>query len=183
MIVFFLFSTEKGMQQYSIDFTKRWYAVYSRSRAEKKVAALLVRNGIEVYLPLQKTIRQWSDRRKLVQVPLFRSYVFVHVKAKEFFYVLNTPGVVRFVTIGHEKIAVPDFQIDAIRAYLGEISIDEPLGYFEKGSEVVVAYGALKGLRGILKSDKNQKKLVVQIEAIYQNITLTLPAHLLKKAD
>jgi transcriptional antiterminator RfaH len=178
--IFSTFDREKNEFQ-MIDFKKRWYAIYTKSRAEKKAAEILERNGIEVYLPLQKTIRQWSDRRKMVYVPLFRSYVFVNVKQKEFYSVLNTPGVVRFVTIGHEKIAIPECQIDAIRAYLGEIQIDEPLSYFEKGSEVEVVYGALRGLKGILISDKNQKKLIVQINAIYQNITLTLASHLLKR--
>jgi transcriptional antiterminator RfaH len=164
-----------------IDSTKHWYAVYTKSRAEKKVAQMLERNGVEFYLPLYKTLRQWSDRKKMIYEPLFRSYVFVKVNYKDFLNVINVPGAVRFVTIGHEKIAIPDCQIDAIRTYLGELIIDQPLSYFEKGTEVEVLYGPLKGLRGTLISMKNQRKLIVQIDAIYQNITLTLPAHLLKK--
>jgi transcriptional antiterminator RfaH len=164
-----------------IDSTKRWYALYTRSRAEKKVAEVLEQSQIEVYLPLQKTLRQWSDRRKWVYEPLFRSYVFVKIEKKDFHHVLNVFGVVRFVTIAHEKIAIPECQIDAIRAYMGELIIEQPLSYFQKGGEVEVVYGPLKGIRGSLVSVKNQRKLIIQIDAIYQNITLTLPSHLLKK--
>jgi transcriptional antiterminator RfaH len=164
-----------------IDSTKRWYAVYTRSRAEKKVALQLEKSSIELYLPLQKTLRQWSDRKKIVYEPLFRSYVFVRVNNKDYFKVLNIFGSVRFVTIAHEAIPIPDCQIDAIRTYLGELILDEPLTYFEVGDEVEVLYGALKGLRGELVSDKNMRKLIVRIDAVYQNITLTLPSHLLKK--
>ena len=164
-----------------IDSTRRWYAVYTKSRAEKKVALQLEMSNIEVYLPLQKTMRQWSDRKKIIYEPLFRSYVFVKVNNKDFYNVLNNPGSVRFVTIGHEKIPIPEYQIDAIRTYLGELTLEEPLTYFEEGDEVEVAFGALKGLRGQLISDKNHRKLIVRIDAVYQNITLTLPSHLLKR--
>ncbi len=164
-----------------IDFTKRWYAIYCRSRFEKKVAEQIEREGIEVYLPLEKTLRQWSDRKKIIYKPLFRSYVFVHVNNRSCFQALNVTGAVCYVTIAHERVAIPDNQIEAIRAYLGEILVEEPLSYFEAGNEVEVMYGVLKGLRGKLVSSKNQKKLIVQIDAINQNITLTLASHFLRK--
>jgi transcriptional antiterminator RfaH len=164
-----------------IDSTKRWYAVYTRSRAEKKVAVQLEKNGIEMYLPLQKTLRQWSDRKKMIYEPLFRCYVFVKVNNKDFFDVLSVSGAVCFVSIANKKIPIPECQIDAIKTYLGELIINDPLSYFKTGSEVEVAYGALKGLRGILISTRNQRKLIVRIDAVYQNITLTLPSHLLRK--
>jgi transcriptional antiterminator RfaH len=164
-----------------IDSVKRWYAVYTRSRAEKKVALHLEKQGIEMYMPLVKTLRQWSDRKKIIYEPLFRSYVFVKVNNKDYYEVLSVPGAVRFVKIAYEIISIPECQIDAIRTFMGEIEITEPLSYFETGNEVEVAYGTLKGLRGKLISTKNQRKLIVQIDAVYQNITLTLPSHLLKK--
>jgi transcriptional antiterminator RfaH len=164
-----------------IDFTKRWYAIYCRSRFEKKVAEQIERSGIEVYLPLEKTLRQWSDRKKTIYKPLFRSYVFVRVNSRSWFHALNVTGAVCYVTVANERVAIPDNQIEAIRTYLGEIPVDEPLNYFEAGDEVEVLYGVLKGLRGKLVSSKNKKKLIVQIDAINQNITLTLASHLLQK--
>ena len=163
------------------DTVRRWYALYTKSRAEKKVAGLLQEDSIEVYLPLQKTIRQWSDRKKTVYVPLFRSYLFVHVNCLEFDKVYKTPGAVGFVTFANEKVPVPDFQIEAVRTFLGEMPIVEPIEYFEVGNEVEVAYGSLRGLRGKLKNTRDYRKLIVQIEALNQNITLTIPSHLINK--
>ena len=130
---------------------------------------------------MQKSLKQWSDRKKYVEEPLFKSYIFVKVSNQDYLEVLTTNGVVCYVTIGKEKIAIPDFQIEAVRTYLGEQEIDKSISYFEEGSEVEIAYGSLKGLRGNLISAKNSRKLIVQIDAINQNITITLAAHLLKK--
>ena len=164
-----------------IDSTKRWYAVYTKSKFEKKVAEGLEKKKVEYYLPLQKTLKQWSDRKKYVEEPLFKSYVFVKVSNQDYLEVLTTNGVVCYVTIGKEKIAIPDFQIEAVRTYLGEQEIDRSISYFEVGNEVEIAYGSLKGLRGDLINAKDNRKLVVQINAINQNISITLAAHLLKK--
>ena len=76
---------------------KHWYAVYVRSRNEKKVYELIKEKDIETYLPLVKTLRQWSDRKKMVEVPLFNSYVFVYVDLLEHFKVRQVPGIVNFV--------------------------------------------------------------------------------------
>ncbi len=163
------------------DSVKRWYALYTKSRAEKKVAVLIEETGAEVYLPLQKTLKQWSDRRKIVHEPLFRSYVFIRIGDHDFEKVLKIPGAVCFVTFAKEKVPVPDYQIEAVRTFLGEQALPEPLEYFQTGNQVEVAYGSLKGLRGRLISDKNQRKLIVQIDAVNQNITLKLSSHLLRK--
>ena len=166
-----------------LDSTPRWYAVYTKSRNEKKVAQLLEQKNIEVYLPLLKTLKQWSDRRKFVDEPLFRGYVFVRVNNQNYIEVLNTAGVVCYVTIAREKIPIPDCQIEAVKTFLGELSISKSLNYFEVGNQIEVAYGPMRGLRGRLISAKDHRKLIVQIDAIRQNITLTLPAHLIKKVN
>ncbi len=160
---------------------KHWYALYTKSRVEKKIADLLEEMGIELYLPLHRTLRQWSDRRKVVYEPLFRSYVFVRIGDTDFDKVVKIPGVVRFVTFAGERVQVPQYQIEAVRTYLGEKELPEPLEYFETGSQVEVAYGTLKGLRGKLRNAKDHRKLIVQIDAVNQNITLTIPSHMLKK--
>ncbi|MBN1598508.1 MAG: UpxY family transcription antiterminator [Bacteroidales bacterium] len=164
-----------------LDATKRWYALYTKSRAEKKVAKELEEKGIAVYLPLQKTMKQWSDRRKTVYEPLFRSYVFVRVNNEDYIGALTVSGVVCYVTISGEKVHIPDYQIDAVRTFLGELALNEELNYFEDGDEIEVVYGSLKGLRGKLVSSKDQQKLIVQIDALKQNITLIIPSYLIKR--
>ena len=160
---------------------KKWYALYTRSRVEKAVATTLEKMGMDVYLPLQKTMKQWSDRKKVVYEPLFRSYVFVRNGSREYITPLKVFGVVCYVCIEHKRVPVPDNQIEAIKTFLGEQEFTEPLEYFETGALVEVAYGSLKGLRGKLVNSRNFRKLIVEIDAVNQNITLKLPSYLLKK--
>ena len=75
----------------------KWYAVYTKPRWEKKVASLLARKDIEQYCPVNKVVRQWSDRRKMVEEPLFKLYVFIRVKESDFVTVKQTDGVVKML--------------------------------------------------------------------------------------
>ena len=163
-----------------MDTEKRWYAVYTHSRAEKKVSAFLKELGVEQYLPLVKTLRQWSDRKKLVNLPLFRSYIFVRVNNQDYTKVLTVPGVVCYVSIAGKKVPIPDFQIDAVRVYLGEMELKSSMEFFSEGDEIEVAYGPLRGLKGTLIEVKNTHKLMVRVDAINQSLTLTLPHNLVR---
>ena len=92
--------------------TNKWFAIYVKSRHEKSVHAELQQKGIESSLPLMTVTRQWSDRRKKVEVPLFRSYVFVIIDiSKEKFDVLQTDGVVKFVTFNNVTVPIPEDQM------------------------------------------------------------------------
>ena len=82
----------------NIGLEEKWYALYTRPRAEKLVYQRLVEAGIETFLPLQKTYRMWSDRKKLVEKPLLSSYVFVKTNKKSFQKVYKTNGVVKFIS-------------------------------------------------------------------------------------
>ncbi|NWJ53462.1 MAG: UpxY family transcription antiterminator [Bacteroidetes bacterium] len=156
----------------------RWYAIYTRSRAEKKVNTELTLTGIETYLPLRKTIRQWSDRKKMVEAPLFNSYVFVKVSEKEYLKVLNTDGVTRFITFEGLAVAIPEVQINAIKAYLEEPEpieeTDDPLK-MEPGQNIIVTRGPMKGLMGILITIQGKNKVKVEIEAIGHTLMITIP--------
>jgi len=164
-----------------IELKRRWYALYTKSRAEKRVASFLEDFGFESYLPLQKTLKQWSDRKKIVYEPLFRSYVFVKANEYNCSKALQIPGAVYYVSFNRQKVTVPEFQIEAIKTFLGQKDISGPLECFEIGNYVEVIYGSLMGLRGELISCRNHRKLIIRIDAINQNIALTLPSHLLKK--
>jgi transcription antitermination factor NusG len=99
---------------------KSWYAIYTRPRWEKKVANLLERKSIEVYCPLNRVLKKWSDRNKLVAEPLFKSYVFVHVKNEEMLPVLQTDGVLNFVNWLKKPAVIRDDEIEIIRDLLKE---------------------------------------------------------------
>ncbi len=98
----------------------KWYAIYTKANNEKKVFDHLKEENIECYLPLRKTLRQWSDRKKWIDVPLFRCYVFVKVSYIEFFSVLKIPGVVYYVSFGGEPQSSPDYQLDFIKTIVQE---------------------------------------------------------------
>ena len=156
--------------------SKKWYAIYTKSRNEKKLATNLKARGIEVYLPLLKTLKQWSDRKKWVEIPLFRSYLFVHILNKDYLEVLQTDGVVRFITFRKEKIPIPESQILAVKSYLEEDdpALLENLEYLP-GDRVEVNRGPLRGLLGILVEVKGKQRVMVEIESIGQKLILNLP--------
>lgn len=97
-----------------------WYAVYTRPRWEKKVAELLARKGIENYCPLNKVIKQWHDRKKLVEEPLFTSYVFVYLTPAEMVEVKKTDGVLNFVYWLGKPAVVKTEEIRTIQKFLNE---------------------------------------------------------------
>lgn len=166
------------------DKNRIWYAVYCRSRFEKKAFELLTEAGIETFLPLVKTLKQWSDRRKWVEVPLFRSYIFVQITPKEYLKVLNTLGIVRFITFEGKAVPIPPKQITAIRHFLNaekdhNLSPDD----LTIGSVVEIQRGALMGLKGNLVDIQGKKKVKIEIEAIGKSIFITIPKSYLKIAE
>ena len=94
---------------------EKWYAIYTKPRAEKIVNQRLLEEGVETFLPLQKTYRIWSDRKKLVEIPLLPSYLFVRTKVKNFHYVYRIQGIVKFVSFEGKPVSIPQNQIDNIR--------------------------------------------------------------------
>ena len=160
----------------------KWYAIYTNPRAEKLVNTRLEETGVETYLPLQKTYRQWSDRRKLVEKPLLSSYVFVKVVPKDFPIVYKTPGVVKFVSFEGKPVPIPQNQIDNLRLLIdSNAEIEVTSDKFEKGDNVEVVTGSLRGLTGELIKAKGRKKVIVRIEELKQNIIVTIPVTFLRK--
>lgn len=98
----------------------RWYALYTRPRWEKKVAELLCIKKIENYCPLQKTERMWSDRKKIILEPLFKSYVMVRLASKAHIPVLQTDGVLGFVTCQGKPAVIRDEEIETVKQFLNE---------------------------------------------------------------
>ena len=162
-----------------------WYAIYTKPRAEKKVFAELTGKGIHAYLPLLRTLRQWSDRRKWVEEPLFRSYLFVNISQKEYFDVLNTQGVVRYITFEGKAVPVPHNQIEAIRFYLSEEEVlqDAMEEGFSAGDTVEVIRGPMRGLTGEILEQAGKYKVRVEIAAVGQSILVTIPPGYLKRVS
>jgi len=163
------------------DIQKSWYALYTKPRNEKKAYESLSESRIEAYLPLIKTLKQWSDRKKWVEEPLFRSYIFVHIDKSEYFKVLNIYGIVRYITFEGKAVPIPENQIQAIKQYVGNDfeSLDD-IKDFNVGDKVEVIKGSLMGLQGRLISIKNKQKVKIEIEAISQSVYLSVPKSFLE---
>jgi transcriptional antiterminator RfaH len=163
---------------------KHWYAAYTHSRAEKKVARELQKQEIEHYLPLVKTIRQWSDRKKKVEEPLIRSYIFVHITDKEYMDVLQTAGVMTIVRFSGKPVAIPDWQIENLKILLGaSIPIDVENHDFAEGEEVRITRGTLEGLRGTIQQVKGGHKLVISIHALHYHMTVDIDPAFVKAVN
>jgi len=99
---------------------KKWYAVYTKPNWEKKISELLNKKKLENYCPLNKVVRKWSDRRKIVMEPLFKSYVFVRVAAEDIVNVKSTYGVLNTVNWLNKPAIIRDYEIEVIKRFLGE---------------------------------------------------------------
>lgn len=158
--------------------TPFWYALYTRSRFEKKLLAELSDRSVEVFLPMREILSRWKDRKKKVWFPLFPGYIFVHYidTPENRFRVLNIPGAVRFV--GNHGFAepVPDQQIESVRRFLeSELSLD-PYPYLQVGRRVEVTAGPLKGIQGILIKKKGRFRFVIQVDLIRQAVSVEIDA-------
>src|ERR1700677_2042377 len=128
--------------------TLKWYPVYTHPRAEKKACEALSNKGLETYLPLQRQLKQWSDRKKWVEEPFIKSYIFVHIKEHQQTEVLMTKGISRFIYFSGEVASMPQRQIDDLRLLMAspfELEITEE--NLQPGEKVVIKAGPLKGLK------------------------------------
>lgn len=152
-----------------------WHALYTRPRWEKKVRDLLLDQGVEHYLPLVTTVKQWSDRKKKVEEPLIKSYIFVRVSEKEYYDVLNTDGAVKYIAFEGKAAPIPEWQIDAIRK-----TIDNMLPYelsgerLEPGQHVKIKEGNLKGMEGEILQIKGKTKFIIRIDSVGYNLIVEM---------
>lgn len=148
-----------------IDSTYKWFPIYTRSRAEKKTQQELERKGIVCYLPTKKTLKQWSDRKKLVEEPLIKSYLFVHISVKEYQTVLTTYGVTRFIYFSGKIATMADKQMEDLKLLVAN-SEDLELVEFEvsPGERVLIKAGPFKGIIAELVSLKSKNSLVLRLQ-------------------
>ncbi|MBC8047480.1 MAG: UpxY family transcription antiterminator [Fimbriimonadaceae bacterium] len=160
----------------------RWYVLYVRSRSEKKVKERLEKNKIEVFLPLIKVVRQWSDRKKQVQVPLFNGYIFLKINPEKFTTVKMIEGVVGFVKQEKKYATIKEEELNTIKIFLDTgIHVEAQTDNFEKGEKVKITFGPLKDVEGELIEIQNEKHFIVRIEIINQVLKVSVPIQYLKK--
>ena len=161
--------------------SKSWYAIYVNSRNEKCVYNELKRKNIKSSLPLTSVIRQWSDRKKKVEIPLFRGYVFVKINIQnEKLDILQTEGVVKFVSFGGKIVDIPEKQMYWIDRLLTSSNIEYEQE-FTVGVPVDVIFGPFKGLRGLVKQERKETRLVVWFDTIMQGVSIAIDSSCLKE--
>lgn len=162
-----------------------WNALYVKSRHEKKVADFFAKNGWDCYLPLHKSLKVWSDRKKFVEEPLFRGYIFIPNNPLLHDRVLQAPGVVNFVRYNGQNAKIKNQELQSIQYFIDKGYHIESivLDSFQTGELVVIQAGPFKGLRAeIQKENKNNKEYILLLESLGQAVKVSLPSEILKKA-
>jgi transcription antitermination factor NusG len=156
----------------------QWFALETRSRFEKKVVAQLDNKGFTVFLPLLTEHHAWSDRAKVVTVPLFPGYAFVHLDQSRDAWqgVLRTAGLIGFVSFGGSIVAVPSKQIEDLQLLLQEKTPFSMHSFVHAGQRVRIRGGCLHGLEGMLVQNE-KRKLVISIESIQRSLAIELQGY------
>lgn len=154
-----------------------WYAVRVKSRSEKRVYSELIEQKIEAYLPLQRKLRQWSDRKKWVEMPLISGYVFVYISRKEYEAVLKTYNVVCYVYFEGKAAVIRVEDINLLKRTLGqgELEIEITLDELKPGQMVEIVSGPLCGVVGELITFKGKNKVALKIPPLGYTVLIEAP--------
>ena len=157
----------------------KWYAVHTRARHEKRVAAQFKEKRVCTFLPLLRQIHRWSDRRSMVEVPMFGGYAFVRMAqtAEERLKVLRTPGVLAFVGNERQGSPIPDEQIESIRTIIGQGISCAPYPFISAGKRVRIRGGSLDGVEGILVRQGADQSLVVSVVVLQRSVAIRVEGY------
>jgi len=151
-----------------------WYAVNVRTRSESMVAANLRYKGYEPFVPTYRTSKRWSDRVKVVDMPLFPGYLFCRFDVRKRLPILITPGVNHIVGIGKAPEPITDIEVEAIRTVVQSGLVYEPYPYLTVGQKVRVECGALYGLTGLVTEVKNRSRLVISVNLLMRSVAVEI---------
>jgi len=153
-----------------------WYAVQTRPRFEKKVHSTLLNKGLDVFLPLSKQARRWSDRRVQIEVPLFPCYLFARIVPLPVnrISVLRASGVIAFVGMHGQGIPIPDSQIENLQILAATNVTTCEYPYLKLGQRVRIRGGCLEGVEGVLLAREGDSKIVVSVDAIQRSLAISM---------
>ena len=159
-----------------------WYVAYTYPKSEKKVHARIQDSGYQSFLPLQKVRRVWSDRIKMVEVPLFTSYIFVFTRVQNIPRLSDIPGIARFVSFENEYAKIRDTEIDLIKDLIANgKDIDIVRNGFSEGQKVRIKEGPFVGLEGLLVKKEGKSRFVLEIEGLKKLLSVNIPTLYLEK--
>ena len=164
-----------------MDSNSQWYVMYTAPRSEKKVEQRLREKGLEVYLPIVEEVRQWSDRKKKIQRPLFNGYLFVNTTKDKLWESLQVSGAVKFVNFSGEHATVRGSEIEAIKRIISTgIAVEVDTGAIEEGEQVRILGGPLQGFEGECIQKGNKDYFIIRIPSINQNMMVNVPRKFLE---
>ncbi len=167
-------SLESPGSEYHLDYATptipKWYAVCVKHQHEKAVARTLAGLGLETFLPLYRSRRTWSDRIKILELPLFSGYVFARFAASERLVVLVAPGVRSIVSSGGRLAAVSEEEIASLQRMVSSGAPLQPYPFLQVGQTVRIERGPLRGVKGILLQCKGSWRVVVSIEILQRSV-------------
>ncbi|HEV2418106.1 MAG TPA: UpxY family transcription antiterminator [Terriglobia bacterium] len=152
----------------------RWYAAYTCANHENRVSEQLAAREVEHFLPVYRSVRRWRDRRVELELPLFPGYVFVRLALRDRLRVLQIPSVARLVGFGGSPAALPDEEMEILRAGLNSRLVAAPHPYLMGGRRVRVTRGPLAGMQGILLRRRGKARFVISMELIMRSMSVEI---------
>jgi transcription antitermination factor NusG len=148
-----------------------WYAVRVKSKFEKTVSTVFRHKGYTEFFPTYSETRQWSDRLKQIQKPLFPGYVFCRFDPVQRLPILMTPGVVGIAGFGKTPVAVEEYEIDALQTLMASGLTAEPWDYCNVGERVLIERGPLSGIEGIVVHHRGACRVVVSVTLLQRSVS------------
>ena len=157
-------------------YNRSWFALYTKPKHEFKAELELNNLSVENYLPKITRVRQWSDRKKKITLPLFSGYIFINVNEKERYQSLQLPSIVKTVSFNGKPSVIPDSEINNLKKMLEsnpEVNVVDEL---KEGSLVKVVEGPFSGVEGVVyKTPNNERILAIVINLLKRSVTVLLP--------
>lgn len=161
--------------------SNNWYILYTFPNLEKKICKELTKKRIESYLPLQKVIRQRSDRKKELQIPMFPNYIFINTTEKDRFKLLDIGGIIRYITFDGKPAVVSKEEISHIKKF-EETSFEvEP--HLVSGDQVLITEGPFTGMKGKLFYKKGKERVGIHLNAINHSVSIEVCSSILRKVN
>jgi transcription antitermination factor NusG len=160
-----------------IETPRSWHVAYTFPKAERKAFYSLAKMGITSYFPVHFVFRQWSDRVKRLEMPLFPNYIFIHISPQERHEALEAKELVRYVCFDGKPATVPNSLIDSLKSVSeGEVEVSNET-FDQIGMPVCISEGPFTGVKGILIRRNGKSKLVVRIESLKSAVLVEIPAN------
>jgi transcription antitermination factor NusG len=162
--------------QRSCDELQKWYVAYTFPRSEKKVQTKLATLGIESYLPMYESLREWSDRKKKLIVPLFPNYLFIYISDKKRHETFAVREIVKYVSFEGKPATISNSIIESLQNVLNENTEVSVENYVKAGDPVIISQGPFTGTEGVVVNQNGKTRLIIQIASLQRSVSINISA-------